>query len=340
MRCFKVGFREGEASDPQRRNWSDDGPRPSRWSAWYPARNDAVEHVVTIPTASPLFVMGSVAREAPLSTDQERFPVVLLSHGTGGTASSLGWLAQHLASAGFLVIGADHHGNTASEPYRPEGFLCWWERPRDLSVILDQLMQTGPFAGRMDLERVSAAGFSLGGYTVMSLAGAITDMSHYREWAGESRFARGPREFPDVVDHIEGLLDQNPIFKASWESQTASNYDARIKSFIALAPAPTRALTLQSLQDIHAPVTIIVGEGDTEAPADLFSVWMHEQLPRSSLHLLGRDVGHYTFLCECTEAGKDNEPALCQDQSGINRASVHEMAAGIALSALRVTGVS
>lgn len=310
MTCFKVGFWEGMASDPQRRNWSDNGPRPIRWSAWYPARNEAVEQVVTIPTASPLFVMGSVAREASLNADYERFPVVLLSHGTGGTASSLGWLAQRLASAGFIVIGVDHHGNTASEPYQPEGFLCWWERPRDLSVILDSLAQAEPFSGRMDLERVSAAGFSLGGYTVLSLAGAITDVNLYLEWAGESRFARGPREFPDVVDHIDALSESNPVFKASWERRSASNYDARINSFIALAPAPTRTFTLQSLQGIQSPVTIIVGNGDTEAPAEPCSVWMHEQLPKSSLHLLGRDVGHYTFLCECTEAGKETDPAI------------------------------
>lgn len=64
------------------------------------------------------------------------------------------------------MIGVDHHGNTALEPYRAESFLCWWERPRDLTLALDHLGETGPFARRLDLDHVGAAGFSLGGHTV------------------------------------------------------------------------------------------------------------------------------------------------------------------------------
>lgn len=63
--------------------------------------------------------------DAALDDQTSCFPVVLLSHGTGGTAASLGWLAHGLAAAGYVVLGVDHHGNTASEPYRAEGFLSW-----------------------------------------------------------------------------------------------------------------------------------------------------------------------------------------------------------------------
>ncbi|WEX89882.1 dienelactone hydrolase [Sinorhizobium garamanticum] len=335
MKTFKVGFREGVIIDPQRRTWSGDGPRPIAWAAWYPADDAASELLTLIPAVSPLFIMGTVARDAALSEDQERFPIVLLSHGTGGTASSLGWLAQRIAAAGLIAVGVDHHGNTASEPYRPEGFLCWWERPRDLSVVLDALAEKGPFVGRIDMGRVSAAGFSLGGYTVISLSGAVTNMTLFAEWAREMPFGRGPREYPDLADHIEPLLQESSVFRASWERQSASYLDTRVNTAIALAPAPTvRAFTLDSLRTIKAPVTIMVGDADSEAPADSCSAWLHGNLPQSTLTLLGRDVGHYTLLCEGTERGKETEPAIWVDRPGVDRFSIHNRAASIALSAL------
>ena len=112
----KVGWRQGMLADPMRPAWSGDGPRPIRWSAWYPADPAAEAILVGMPPDAPLYLLGELARDAPPIAATERFPVVLLSHGTGGTAASLGWLARRLAAAGWVVLGIDHHGNTASEP--------------------------------------------------------------------------------------------------------------------------------------------------------------------------------------------------------------------------------
>lgn len=332
MKTFKVGFRAGRLEDPFRTNWDGIPPRPIRWSAWYPAPSSVIEQDLA---PSPHFLMGAVARDAPLVEDHDRFPLVLMSHGTGGTASSLGWLARRIAADGSIVIGIDHHGNTAAEPYRPEGFLCWWERAADLSAALDVLSTGGPFADRLDLDQVSAAGFSLGGYTVLALVGAITDMKLFREWSASRAVGRGPREFPDLADHIDQLLERNAVFRASWERQSESFLDRRIRCVIALAPAPTvHAFTLESLRAVKAPVTIAVGEGDTEAPASC-STWLHAHLPHSALHLLGPEVGHYALLCEGTAAGKEAEPEVWQDPPGVNRVAVHDRVADIVLAAIR-----
>jgi len=89
---FKTGFIEGSAADAERSNWSGDGPRPLTWAAWYPAEDAAVEEPGFIgPPDQPLFVMGPLARGARLSESAKRWPVVLVSHGTGGTATGLGW---------------------------------------------------------------------------------------------------------------------------------------------------------------------------------------------------------------------------------------------------------
>lgn len=335
MERFKVGYREGLAYDPFRQNWSNDGLRPIRWHAWYAAASDVVDRPFAVPSANPLFLMGTVAHNAPINEKCTQYPVVLLSHGTGGTAASLGWMAQALAAAGYVVIGVDHHGNTASEAYRPEGFLCWWERSPDLSVALDLLANQGFLAGRLDTSRVACVGFSLGGYTVLSILGAITEMDRFNEWAGSSRFGRGPREFPDLGSHTEPLLRSSAVFRTSWERQAASFVDPRIRAAVVLAPAPpVRAFTSKSLAEIATPVTLLVGESDHEAPMESCAMWLAEQLPSCELFSLGLQTGHYTLLCEGTEEGRTLEPEIYIDAPGVDRQQVHKHAIKIALEVL------
>ena len=329
----KVGWRQGMLADPMRPAWSGDGPRPIRWSAWYPADPAAEAILVGVPPDAPLYLLGELARDAPPSAATERFPVVLLSHGTGGTAASLGWLARRLAAAGWVVLGVDHHGNTASEPYCAEGFLCWWERPRDLTVALDVLAATAPFTDRLDSDRVVAAGFSLGGHTVLGLAGAVTDMRLFAAWAEGRSSGRGPREFPDLADRLPTLLATSATLRASWERQSESCRDPRVKAVLACAPAPTvRGFTPASLRAIDLPVALAVGEADREAPPDEGARWLHAQLPHSSLELLGAAVGHYALLAEGTAHGRAVMPELWADPPGVDRRVVHERVARTALA--------
>ncbi len=336
MSQLKVGFRQGLVFDHDRRNWLGDGPRPIRWSAWYPAAENAIEKVVAVPPECPFFIMGKVGLGAELCKESERLPVILLSHGTGGTAASLGWIAERFAAIGYVVIGVDHHGNTASEPYRAEGFLCWWERPRDLSVALDALTSVGAFANRLDVSRVIAVGFSLGGYTVISILGGITDTTTFEDCVETSPLRAGPREFPGLIDHVEPLLRNSAVFRSSWEGQSASCIDHRVKNAIALAPAPTvRAFTLTSLATIARPVTILVGGADREAPAESCAAWLNSKLPNSQISLLGHDVGHYTLLCIGTDEGRRLEPDIWTDISGVDRHEIHRQAFEIVLKSIK-----
>jgi len=99
----------------------------------------------------------------------EPTPWVLLSHGNGGSGRTMDWLARPLVAAGFRVAAVDHHGNNVVDGYQPEGFLFGWDRPRDLSVVLDDLATVEP------LGPVGVAGFSFGGFTALALAGGRID---------------------------------------------------------------------------------------------------------------------------------------------------------------------
>ena len=330
---WNVGYRTGQAVDTRRTDWSGSAPRPLFWSAWYPTSDHSVVHQ---PSERQLFDLGKVAVASSLA-EEDLFPVVMMSHGTGGSPESMGWLAHRLAQDGHIVIGAHHHGNTGREPYHAAGFICGWERALDLSVLLSLLSDAGPFAGRLKLDRVHAVGFSIGGYTALALAGALTSMDRYFSWASEnSDTARGPREFPDVASQLTQLHDSSEPFRASWARQGESFKDDRICTATAIAPPPPiRAFDKDSVGAISVPVTLITGEADQEAPSAACADWLQSANPTFRRVSVGEAVGHYTFLgCAANDVPEDVK-FLFSDNPGVDLEAVHENKANAVLTALK-----
>ena len=120
-----VGFRQGLLDDAARPNWDGSGPRPLRWTAWYPAADDAVEQeLFPEQRGSAWFAFGPAARDAAVNQCRKRYPIVLLSHGTGGTVMNLDWLAEQglerlpdflTALAIGLMIGLERERNPTAK---------------------------------------------------------------------------------------------------------------------------------------------------------------------------------------------------------------------------------
>src|SRR5437762_2729137 len=82
-----------------------------RVTVWYPAAADAKEERIDIgPPGRPLFTVGQVAPGAGFADARPR-PVILFSHGFGGTARMMAWFGVPLARAGYMVVAVDHPGN-------------------------------------------------------------------------------------------------------------------------------------------------------------------------------------------------------------------------------------
>ena len=121
----------------------------------------------------PLDVPGAQAQPLPL---------VVFSHGIGGSRRGYSYLGRYWASQGYASLHLQHVGsdralwlgNPLALPGRLQAAAQDSEataRVRDLSFALDQLL-TGPLATRIDAGRIVAAGHSYGANTILLAVGA------------------------------------------------------------------------------------------------------------------------------------------------------------------------
>jgi predicted dienelactone hydrolase len=294
---------------------------------WYPTEMSAGEPRLAPQNVNPLFVpLPPTAEGAPLSTSHQRYPLILISHGTGGSAPGMFWLGYQLASRGYIVAAVNHHGNTGVEPKMdPRGFLLYWERAKDISAVLDKLLDDPVFGSRIDRKRIGAAGFSLGGYTVMALAGGRFDRKEYDRFCSSSErdFTCGPQpEFPDAPKLFQNLMTNDMVVRDSLSHSGDSYRDPRIRAVFAIAPVFGRAFTRADVIDIRIPIEIVAGLGDTVAPPPTNAQRYAALISGAKLVLLPAMVTHYTFVPACTGQGKQTLPRLCYDAPGLNRQSV------------------
>lgn len=309
------------------------GDRSNRFHlvVWYPAENGATTHADVIgPPSAPLFSAGTVASDAPIAASPKLLPLVVLSHGTGGSAMQMAWLGTRLAAAGFVAAAMDHPGNSFAGAYTTQGFALWWLRATDLSQTIDAVLGDAPFATRIDPRRIAAAGFSIGGATVLVAAGGRVDLVRLHSWCKTRRtdICSGPPELPTLAADIGRLAQKDAAFRAELFQSGRSYRDRRIRAAFAIAPAMGPAFDPQSLQTISSPIAIVAGFGDANIAVQDNAIPLALAIPNASLHVFARPVSHYTFLDECLPAGQAQLPRLCKNTSG--RHVIHEQAARMA----------
>ncbi len=322
--------------DPGRPGWIGQGNRPLACEVWYPASDDSETAVFGFGSPEPLFQFDAIAIDAEINPKQKKYPLILLSHGTGGSALGMGWLGQYLASHGYIAVAVNHHGNNAVESYLAHGFYLWWERATDLSIITDTLLtEVTEFRDRIDSNRIGVAGFSLGGFTAMMLAGGRCSLDHFNAFCASDQrdgICDGPREFPTGTVDIDELVKNDEYFRESMSRHNQSYRDERIKAVFTIAPALGMAFSTQGFAGINIPVQIIVTEIDNDVPPETNAHRFAKLIPGAKLEVLPGKADHYVFLCEATAAGKRLEPDLCIDHKSVDRGQIHQYVAGQALS--------
>jgi predicted dienelactone hydrolase len=117
------------------------------------------------------------------------FPVVIFSHGLGGSREGYEYLGRHWAGCGYVCVHLQHIGSDDSVwkdvPVAERGKSLQkaaaklsnaLDRPMDGQFALDQIEklnanESSPLKGRLDLKSMAITGHSFGGYTALALAG-------------------------------------------------------------------------------------------------------------------------------------------------------------------------
>jgi predicted dienelactone hydrolase len=331
---YNVGMAQRKFVPTGPYDWRQDQKRALATLVWYPAAPGAQEKPWQIgPAGRPFFDGGRVAHGAALPSAPAKFPLVVLSHGTGGTASSLAWLGEALAAHGYVAAAVNHPGNNAIDGYTVPGFTLWWLRARDLSAVIDGLLADPTFGPRIDPTRIGAAGHSLGGYTVLALAGGIATVDRLRAYCHSHRgdkTCQSLHEFPDLRAKAGALAAADSAYRASLVEGARSYRDPRVRAVFAMAPALGPAFLPESLAHIGIPVAIVAGAGDDVVPVGSVEA-LAAAIPRAELTKFPAPTGHYVFVGLCLDAARTALPPwLCNDPPGVDRATVEAKTAGLA----------
>lgn len=109
-------------------------------------------------------------------------PLILFSHGFGGCSTQSKFLTKALADAGYVVVAPNHKDASCRQgerqkptlPFRePEAWTqeTYYDRGEDIRHLLDGLKQDKTWNARIDWAKIGLAGHSLGGYTMLGVAG-------------------------------------------------------------------------------------------------------------------------------------------------------------------------
>lgn len=274
---------------------------------WYPSADDTTAETIG---KNAVFKGSQVYPNATPASGAH--PLVVLSHGSGGNAANLSWIAADLADRGMIVMAPNHPGTTSRDSY-PDQTVKIWDRPADLSAIIEHATKTMQIT-----DQIASLGFSLGGYTSLGIAGARVLKQDYIDYCAE---------FSGMMDCgwlTQGGVDFTQIDQTRYEQ---SNRDPRITAVVSIDPALSQAFDHSSLGDISIPVQLInLGQRDA-IPAAIDAANLTQSFPLAEHHYIDQAT-HFSFLGDCTTMGKviimaAGEDPICSEVGNRKRTDIH-----------------
>jgi len=305
---WNVGYRTITLQDPLT-------GEPFPIALWYPSS----------AAPAPVFVTGSlsmcrlpalfcrriayempVAQDAPLAVGA--FGLIVISHGAGGLALLHRDLALVLASQGYVVVAPTHPRGTGDI----SGVGVWVGRPKQVSRVIDAVLEDSKLGPHVERDRIGAAGHSNGGYTALAVAGAQpspgAEAAHCRDHPDDRNFcSQGGAAARKASREIGQLPDLR---------------DPRVRSIVVMAPNVVR-FTDEALAKISVPVLVYAAEKD-----DLTLVRYHaERLARAvpqSECILVEGAGHFSFVASFPSALKILAGGAARDPAEFDRDALHQ----------------
>lgn len=156
----------------------------------------------------------------PVPLDETPYPVIIWSHGLGGSRDGAGFISRFIASHGYIVVHIQHHGTDSSlwegKPGHPWDVIrathipkhATLNRLKDVPFVLDQL-EHHELRSAMDMSRLGMSGHSFGGMTTQVMAGQKRGFGKRQYSMHESRFKAGIIYSPSPQLEMKGHEPQD-----------------------------------------------------------------------------------------------------------------------------------
>lgn len=190
---------------------------------------------------------------APDASVPGPWPVIIFSHGLGGTREGYLYLGAYWASHGYFCVHPEHAGSNEAiymngDPWNTTVTALkdpqnWVSRTKDVSFVIDRLeaenRPDGRLPGKLDLKRIGVGGHSFGAFTALAVAG--------------ERFGGGPLAGP-----------------GPGANEAVHLADKRVKAAIAISERPsTSADPAKDFAEIRIPMLHMTGTDDFSPMGDV-----------------------------------------------------------------------
>ena len=265
---FKIGVKTLNIINPAQFDPATQAPKDRELTVevWYPTSVDnqhtkktSYENVTR--TGKNFSIQADAFRDSAVlaNNEAEKFPLVVISHGYTGYRTLMYYLAEHLASHGYIVAAIDHTDSTNAEidminsPFA--GFVSTLlNRSRDQQFTLNYLTTTPNFLSKViDSQKAGLIGYSMGGYGAVNTIGGCYNFTN----TTASTFT-GIKD-PEQVEKVKALL--NSCAAGQYETPKV---DPRWQAVIAMAPwgAQHQLFQQEALSKINTPILYIAGDLD------------------------------------------------------------------------------
>lgn len=288
-----------------------DAERPLDITIWYPASSSTDQDTTVTYADGILQVEGRATRDAEPARASGPYPLVIFSHGSGGFRWQSLWLTEHLASYGFVVMAADHAGNTIFDGLAGEEVFAeaiprhYVLRPQDVLqqiALAESLADDPSLGGVIDTETIAVMGHSFGGYTALAAAGVPVNFGDLESYCSS------PTTPPNLAQNVCFLLEERDEITSVHAEAADQNTlmpviaDPRVDAVVAMAPWNRPILDSATLADLNTPTMILVGTSDNTTPAQRDAFRIAADMDSAPVTLVAFDnADHYVFVDSCTD---------------------------------------
>ena len=214
-----------------------------------------------------------------------QFPLVIISHGNGGSHLVYRTISTHLAKNGYIVAMLEHYGNNRNNNQLENTNENLINRPRHVSLTIDELLSINRFGKSISVNNIAVIGHSMGGYTALVLAGGL------------------------------------PRTREGEKIEVSS--DPRVKAIVLLAPGT--GWFMNSLQNVTIPILMLIAEHDQITPRWNAEIVLNNVPDKAQVTFREvENAGHFSFLSPFPAAMKNSNFLPSTDPEGFDREQFHK----------------